>query len=215
MCQFYDRREIMQGKTTLLLDMYGVILEESKGNFIPYTFNYFGESQHERLVRQFREEQLFTQAGNGEMTSDAFLTKLGFDDPQYHMRNYIENYLTLDSGFIAFAEKYYEQYDFVLLSNDVSEWSNYITEYYQLNKYFKNKIVSGDVRCRKPEKRIYELALERIGKSVSECLFIDNSVKNLEVANELGIESILFNRDNEAYTGTVVYSFEELSELLK
>ena len=149
------------------------------------------------------------------MTSDAFLAKLGFDDPQYHMRNYIENYLTLDSGFIAFAEKYYEQYDFVLLSNDVSEWSNYITEYYQLNKYFKNKIVSGDVRCRKPEKRIYELALERIGKSVSECLFIDNSVKNLEVANELGIESILFNRDNEVYTETVVYSFEELSELLK
>ena len=59
------------------------------------------------------------------------------------------------------------------------------------------------------------MALERIGKSASECLFIDNSVKKLEVANELGIGSILFNRDNEAYNGTVVYSFEELSELLK
>ena len=215
MCQGCDKGEIIKGKTTLLFDMYGVILEESKGNFIPYTFNYFDKSEHERLVRQFKEDQLFTQAGNGEMTSDAFLAKLGFGDPQYHMRNYIENYLTLDSGFIAFAEKYYEQYDFVLLSNDVSEWSNYITEYYQLNKYFKNKIVSGDVRCRKPDRRIYELTLERIGKRASECLFIDNSVKNLEVANELGIESILFNRDNEVYTGIVINSFEEFSELLK
>ena len=128
-------------------------------------FIYFDKSEHERLVRQFREAQLFTQAGNGELTSDVFLAKLGFDDSRYHMRNYIENYLTLDSGFIAFAEKYYEQYDFVLLSNDVSEWSNYITEYYQLNKYFKNKIVSGDVRCRKPEKRIYADGKGNVGSA--------------------------------------------------
>lgn len=207
-------RSVCDGKTTILLDMYGVILEESKGNFIPYTFNYFDKSEHERLVKQFKEEQLFTKAGNGELISDAFLAKLGYDDPQYHMRNYIENHLTLDSGFIPFAEKYYERYDLVLLSNDISEWSNYITEYYQLNKYFKHKIVSGDVRCRKPEKRIYELALQRIGKLASECLFVDNSVKNLDVANELGIDSVLFNRDYEMYTGTVIYSFEALSELL-
>ena len=84
------------------------------------------------------------------------LTLLGYDNPVFHMKNYIENYLTLDSGFIPFAEKYYEQYDFVLLSNDVSEWSRYITEYHRLDRYFKEKIVSGDVKCRKPERKIYE-----------------------------------------------------------
>ncbi len=47
----------------------------------------------------------------------------------------------------------------MLLSNDVSEWSAYITEYYQLNPFFKHKIVSGDVKCRKPDKKIYELTL--------------------------------------------------------
>lgn len=201
--------------TTILFDMYGVILEESKGNFIPYTFNYFDNNEHERLKRQFKEEQLFTKAGNGELTSDMFLSMLGYENPQYHMKNYIENHLTLDSNFIPFAENYYKQYDFVILSNDVSEWSTYITEYYQLNKYFKHKIVSGDVKCRKPEKKIYELALEKIGKHSSECIFIDNSVKNLEVANELGICSILFNRDNEEYSGTIVNSFAELAEILE
>ena len=29
--------ENMQNISTILLDMYGVIIEESKGNFIPYT----------------------------------------------------------------------------------------------------------------------------------------------------------------------------------
>lgn len=48
----------MNQKTTILFDMYGVILEESKGNFIPYTFRHFNRTEHERLTRQFREEQL-------------------------------------------------------------------------------------------------------------------------------------------------------------
>ncbi len=39
--------------STILLDMYGVILEESKGNFIPYTYQYFNETEHERLTKQF------------------------------------------------------------------------------------------------------------------------------------------------------------------
>lgn len=143
------------------------------------------------------------------------MSLLGYENPQYHMKNYIENYLTLDSSFINFAEAYYKKYDFVLLSNDVSEWSSYIIEYHQLTKYFKYKIVSGDVKCRKPEKRIYELTLEKIKKSPSECLFIDNSVKNLEVASQLGIQTILFNRDDESYADTIVNSFSELDILLK
>lgn len=201
--------------TTLLFDMYGVILEESKGNFIPYTFSYFDSSKHEKLKKQFKEDQLFTKAGNGEITSDDFLSMLGYENPQFHMKNYIEKYLTLDSGFISFAEKFYTKFDFVLLSNDVSEWSSYITEFYQLNKYFSHKIVSGNVKCRKPEKKIYELTLEKIGKGPSECIFIDNSVKNLEVAADLGIQTILYNRDNEEYSGIIVNTFEELTKILE
>jgi len=205
----------MNHKTTILFDMYGVILEESKGNFIPYTFQHFGKEEHERLLRQFKQEQLFTKAGNGEITSNTFLTMLGYDNPEYHMKNYIENYLTLDNAFIPFAEKYHTQYEFVLLSNDVSEWSSYITDYYRLNQYFKDKIVSGDVKCRKPDKKIYELALEKIRHTPSECYFVDNSVQNLKVAEELGISPILFNRDNEEYTGVIINSFEELENKLK
>ena len=153
----------MSNITTIIFDMYGVILEESKGNFIPYTYNHFDESEYERITRQFRVEKLFGKAGNGELSSDEFLSLLGFADTGIHMRDYIENHLTLDAGFIPFAEQFVEQYEFVLLSNDVSEWSAYITEFHGLDKYFTHKIVSGDVKCRKPEKKIYEIALERSG----------------------------------------------------
>lgn len=201
--------------SAILLDMYGVILEESKGNFIPYTYGYFSETEHERLTKQFKQDQLFTKAGNGQISSNMFLTLLGYENPQYHMRNYLKNYVTLDSDFIPFAEIYYNSVDFVLLSNDVSEWSAFIMDYYELNKYFKNKIVSGDVKCRKPDKQIFEVALREINKKPSECVFVDNSVENLKVANELGFCSVLFNRDHVAYSGIVVNTFEELAAVVK
>ncbi len=201
--------------TTLIFDMYGVIIEESKGNFIPYTYNHFDESHYEQLIRQFKQEKLFTKAGNGEFGSDEFLSRLGYDNPQFYMKDYIENHLTLDPQFVDFAEKYYKQFDFVLLSNDVSEWSAYITVFHKLDKYFTHKIVSGDVKCRKPDKQIYEIALKQTDKKPQECIFIDNSVSNLITAEELDISAVLFNRDNEEYNGRIVNSFSELDEMLK
>lgn len=205
----------MKNITTLIFDMYGVIIEESKGNFIPYTYSHFEEKEYERITRQFRVEKLFTKAGKGEINSDTFLSLLGFENPQFHMRDYIENHLTLDAGFVPFAEKFAGQYEFVLLSNDVSEWSAYITEFHGLDKYFGHKIVSGDVKCRKPDKKIYELALERIGKKSEECLFIDNTAKNLLVAQELGIVPVMFDRDKEVYAGIKVNTFEELAQVIE
>lgn len=201
-------------KTTIMFDMYGVIIEESKGNFIPYTYAHFKEKEYIRLTRQLKKEQLFTRAGNGELTSDEFLTALGYTDPKATMTDYIDNHLTLVKGFVEFAEKYHDVYDFILVSNDVSEWSEYITTHYDLNRFFKKKIVSGDVKCRKPDRKIYEIALEVSGKDPKECFFVDNSVKNLTVAEELGIEPILFNRDNEDYSGSIVNTFAELQNFL-
>lgn len=199
---------------TIIFDMYGVIIKESKGNFIPYTYNHFPESEHERITKIFRTDKLFTKAGNGEITSNEFLTALGYKDPSFHMCDYIENYLTMDENFYDFAAQMKNKYNFALLSNDVSDWSKYITEYYRLNEYLPVKIVSADVHCRKPEAKIYEIALKRLGVSGDKCIFIDNSVENLRTAGRFGMDVILFNRDNEVYDGKTVYSFGELAGLL-
>jgi putative hydrolase of the HAD superfamily len=198
----------------IIFDMYGVILKESKGNFIPYTFSHFPESEHERIKKLIWEDKLFTRAGNGEITSDEFLTALGYEDPQFHMRDYIENHLTMDEGFFGFAEKMKDIYHYALLSNDVSAWSKYITAYYRLDQYLPVKIVSADVHCRKPETEIFEIALARLGVPARDCVFIDNSVENLRTASGFGMDTILFNRDHETYDGKIVDSFDELLRML-
>ena len=199
---------------TIIFDMYGVIIKESKGNFIPYTFNHFPTEKHELLTKLFRVDRLFTKAGNGEISSYEFLSQLGFADPVFHMRDYIENHLTMDEDFYDFAENFKSKYNYALLSNDVSDWSKYITEYYSLNKYLPMKIVSADVHCRKPDVKIFEIVLEALNVSAADCIFIDNSTENLKVAKSLGMDTILFNRDGEEYDGKIVYSFGELAEVL-
>ena len=200
---------------TIIFDMYGVILEESKGRWIPYTYEHFPQEEHERLRKLFYEEELFTKAGNGVMDSHKFLTKLGYKDTDFHMRNYIENHLTMDEGFYAFAEEMKEHFHLALLSNDVADWSRHITTYHKLDQYLPHKIVSGDVHCRKPELRIYEIVLEKLNVPGDTCIFIDNSVKNLQVAATFGMDTVLFNRDEEKYDGKIVYSFAELTELMR
>ena len=103
----------------------------------------------------------------------------------------------------------------VLVSNDFSEWSTFLTEYHGINKFFKCKIISGDVKCSKPERKIYELTLEKLGRRPEECIYVDNSTENLGSAESLGIYPILFNRDGERYSGDIVNNFAELTELLE
>jgi len=202
-------------KTTLIIDMYGVILKERKGNFVPYTYEHFDASEHERIKNLFEHEKLFTKEGLGDISSHLFLSELGYEDTEYHMKNYIENYLSFDKTFVSFAEKYHNRYTFVLLSTDVSEWSKYITKHYGIDQYFKYRIISGDVHCRKPDPKIYNITLEQTQTKASECLFVDDNVDNILAAQKLGIRSILFNRYNEQYSGEQVHSFEELDQILQ
>lgn len=206
-------------KRVLLIDMYGVIIEESKGNFIPYTLAHFPEAEHPRLIRAFRQEQLFTRAGNGEMGSEEFLTRLRYADPGRAMRDYLENWLTLDPGFKPFAERLSRKEAapsvLVLLSNDVAEWNTYLMELHGLDRYFEDVIVSGQVHMRKPQESIFRYTLDRLGCSAGECVFVDNSAVNLRAAEKLGIGTVHFNRDGEDYEGCQVENFRELAQVLE
>ena len=87
-------------------------------------------------------------------------------------------------------------------------------EYYKLGEFFFEKVISADVHCRKPDTEIYKIMLNRLGTLPNNCIFIDNSVENLRTARDLGMDVILFNRDNEEFEGKTVYSFEELAGIL-
>ena len=44
----------------------------------------------------------------------------------------------------------------------------------------------------KPEPEIYQIMLDKIGRPAQECLFIDDSLPNIQQANKIGFATIHF-----------------------
>jgi 2-haloacid dehalogenase len=57
---------------------------------------------------------------------------------------------------------------------------------------FDDIIVTGEERVAKPDPRIFEILQERIGHSLHDCIFIDDSQGNVEAAAKAGLDAILF-----------------------
>ena len=64
---------------------------------------------------------------------------------------------------------------------------------YEFFKVFEGIVVSGEEKVVKPGKEIYQLLLNRYDLLETESLFIDDSLKNIETANELGFSTIHIN----------------------
>jgi putative hydrolase of the HAD superfamily len=83
-----------------------------------------------------------------------------------------------------------------MLTNNVREWEPLWRSMLPVDEIFEEIVDSAFVGCRKPEPRIYELTLERIGMPAEACLFIDDLQVNCEGAETAGMKAVRF-RDNE------------------
>lgn len=71
-------------------------------------------------------------------------------------------------------------------------WPHALALFPRLETIFKDIVVSGQVRQLKPEPAIYRLLLDRNGLEARDCVFIDDSIANVEGARALGIDAIHF-----------------------
>jgi putative hydrolase of the HAD superfamily len=83
-----------------------------------------------------------------------------------------------------------------MLTNNVREWEPLWRSMMPVDEIFEEVVDSAFVGCRKPEGRIYELTLERIGMPAEACLFVDDLQPNCEGAEAAGMQAVRF-RDNE------------------
>jgi putative hydrolase of the HAD superfamily len=71
---------------------------------------------------------------------------------------------------------------------------------------FDAVVISAEVRMRKPEPRIFQLATEQIGLRPQECVFIDDIEENIAAAQAIGLVGVLHTSARE--------TSERLTELL-
>jgi 2-haloacid dehalogenase len=83
-------------------------------------------------------------------------------------------------------------YEVHALTNWSDETFPIARERYGFLGWFENIVVSGEEKVMKPDPGIFEILLERIGRSASECIFIDDSPRNIAAATGLGFDTIRF-----------------------
>lgn len=90
-----------------------------------------------------------------------------------------------------------DHYKLAILSNHSKEWSKYMRQRFDLFKSFDPIIFSCDVGFRKPDPKIYEIALEKLKCDPEECIFIDDKKRNTDAAEKLGIKGIVFEESTK------------------
>ena len=78
------------------------------------------------------------------------------------------------------------------LTNWSHEKFELVRHKYAFFSLFESIVVSGEVHLVKPDPRIYTLLLEKIKRRPGQCIFIDDSLKNIATAQSMGFISIHF-----------------------
>jgi 2-haloacid dehalogenase len=76
------------------------------------------------------------------------------------------------------------------LSNWSDETFHHALRRFEFLGWFKDIVVSGRLKLIKPDPRIYQHLLERHGLRAQDCVFIDDSAKNVAAAAEQGMHAI-------------------------
>lgn len=58
------------------------------------------------------------------------------------------------------------------------------------DELFDDVVISGEVGMRKPEERIFQLALTRLGLPAAECVFVDDVEGNIVAAQAFGLRAV-------------------------
>ena len=140
----------------------------------------------------------------GEISEDDFIDRLsdglepilGHRPHLHHFRQKFWGALKPNAEMIALMRELNASgLKMAMLTNNVREWEPLWRAMLPVDEIFEEIVDSAFVGARKPEARIYEMTLERIGIPAGACLFVDDLQPNIEGAEAAGMNAVHF-RDN-------------------
>ena len=146
---------------------------------------------------KFNKQLLLGETTHQEMWQD-FCKSLG-QDVDYNILLDSFRATRLDDKMIALVKKLKEKYLVGMITDNKCDRIRTILDYRGLNQYFDVVAVSASLHVGKDNPSIFEYVLSTLNVSASECVFIDNTEKNLVVPKQMGMSTILFDDDNRDY----------------
>lgn len=184
----------------IIFDCFGVVRDDPS----KVTYEFFGgdwEKDKEELL------ELFYKSDKGYIKSTApfVAERLGIDVDVW--RNALQTASGINEELLKYILELKKTYKVAMLSNvgpgGLERWFDAGF----LDIYFEVQVASGDIGFAKPEPEAYEIAADRLGVRLDECVFTDDRPGYVEGAQAVGMKTILF-------TSTEQFK-KELTKILK
>ena len=115
-------------------------------------------------------------------------------------------------------KKLQQSYKLALVSNGAPDLQREKFQGSRLGPYFDIVVISGEVGIGKPDPRIFEIVLGRLGVSAEMAVMVGNSLKSdIAGGQQVGLKAVWLNRDNKDNDNSVKpdYEINNLNELLQ
>jgi len=103
----------------------------------------------------------------------------------------------LDPGLLDYVRSLHASYKTGLLSNAFDDLRQIITERWHFEDAFDDMVISAEVGLVKPDARIYQMAVERLGVEARQAVFVDDMQRNVEGAKWVGLHGIHFQNPEQ------------------
>ena len=144
------------------------------------------EARHQELVPKFEE---------GRLTLDEYLDRVIFFQTRTFSREEFKQYLFSLSKpkpqSLELARALSPKYFMGTINNESRELNEYRIRTFGLAESFDVFISSCYVGLRKPDERIYKLALDLTQHTPQECCFVDDRPVNIDAAQKVGLSTVL------------------------
>jgi glucose-1-phosphatase len=153
-----------------------------------------------RIQAVMTDQALLANYETGHLTSVEFYaeisSRIGFQCTLEEFKQvwgamFVPEPLISEELIVTLARKY----PLLVLSNTSELHFDYVVERYPLLRHFSGFILSFREGAMKPEKRIYEAAIQSAGVAPEEIFFTDDREENVAAALQLGIQSTVFHSE--------------------
>ena len=184
--------------TTIIFDLGGVLIDWNP--LYVYDDKYFETPEK----KAFFFEKICTPDWNEEQDAgrsivEATQTLIAqFPDWEKQIRDYYGRWTEMLKAPIPGTVKLFEElkdsgkYKLYALTNWQTGLFDIALVRYNFLHWFHGRVVSGEEKTRKPFHEFYQRLLDRYNVKAEEALFIDDNLRNVLAAEEMGIKSIRF-----------------------
>ena len=176
----------------IIFDIGGIIFDDSSQNIS----NILNEDASNLCKKAYGKSFINCLLGNQEVSDyiETFKNDIDYKKIKYILskKNLHISYPLMKNNFDYISKLKDKGYNLYILSNITKESYEYIINTIDIDKVFNGGIYSYQEKIVKPNRKIFELIINKYKLNKEETIFFDDKQKNIDAANEIGINAVLF-----------------------